>query len=81
MSTQHDDGGPRKPWEHAPDFRPFPSPYKLPPEPMSLRDYFAAHALIGLSDSDDEMFEDAGRCAEWAYTLADWMLKAREEKP
>lgn len=44
---------------------------------MTLRDYFAAHALQGIiAKGEDEMFPVA-RAAE-AYALADAMLKARE---
>ncbi len=46
-------------------------------EGMTLRDYFAAHALQGIiAKGEDEMFPVA-RAAE-AYALADAMLKARE---
>ncbi len=46
---------------------------------MSLRDYFAGQALMGLIASDDE---DAGDRIEdipkYAYFIADAMLKARK---
>ena len=51
------------------------APYKLG---MTLRDYFAAQAMQGLlsdgvgSLSDEEL-------ADWAYKLADAMMKARNE--
>ena len=51
------------------------SPYK---SGMTLRDYFAAQAMQGLlsdgvgSLSDEEL-------ADWAYKLADAMMKARDK--
>jgi hypothetical protein len=52
--------------------------FSISTDGMSLRDYFAAKSLQGLlsdgvgSLSDEEL-------ADWAYKLADAMLKAREE--
>ena len=45
---------------------------------MTLRDYFAAKAMQGLSacEEHDMTHEDA---AVWAYRRADEMLKAREK--
>lgn len=43
---------------------------------MTLRDYFAGQALIGLTNKYDIWNEDA--VATSAYVLADAMLKARE---
>jgi hypothetical protein len=44
---------------------------------MTLRDYFAAKAmqawLVGVNEPG------GGRCADFAYRMADAMLKAREE--
>ena len=63
----------------------FPSTFKsLSPEEgqahrwgMTLRDYFAAKAmqawLVGVNEPG------GGRCADFAYRMADAMLKAREE--
>jgi hypothetical protein len=46
---------------------------------MSLRDYFAAKALVGLLSGTHGMeFEDY---STWAYRHADEMLRAREVKP
>jgi hypothetical protein len=43
---------------------------------MSLRDYFAAKAIIAYhADGEFSSCEDA---ANWCYRLADAMLKARE---
>lgn len=45
-------------------------------EGMTLRDYFAAHALQGLLSSlEDQNFTNY---PEWAYQIADDMLVARE---
>jgi hypothetical protein len=44
---------------------------------MTLRDYFAAKAMQGLLANDsDPLFE---RVAEWAYDIADEMLKERNK--
>ncbi len=53
---------------------------------MSLRDYFAAHALTGIIAAElwDEVkakADDWKLCAEHAYNAADAMLEAREPKP
>ncbi len=52
---------------------------------MSLRDYFAAHAMIALHCSDERggAWEDSNAdwCAKNAYKLADAMLKVREVNP
>lgn len=42
---------------------------------MTLRDYFAAHAL---ANEYTEHKGDPSRVAKWAYDIADAMLKARE---
>lgn len=44
-------------------------------EGMTLRDYFAAQAVIGVSA---EGIATAEQCARWAYELADAMMIARE---
>ncbi len=46
---------------------------------MDLRDYFAAHSLYLVEQllCDNECFEDM---AEFAYNMADAMMKAREVK-
>lgn len=48
---------------------------------MSLRDYFAAHALQGLLRNDES--DDFARkvIAEDSYAMADAMIQAREAKP
>mgnify|MGYP003665707728 FL=1 len=45
---------------------------------MSLRDYFAGHALAGIcADSSLDMTKD--KIAEWSYRMADAMIEARED--
>lgn len=44
---------------------------------MSLRDYFAAAALVGMQAHPANERPDSA--ARWAYEVADAMLKAREE--
>ena len=52
-----------------------PMPYN---EGMTLRDYFAAKALQGLCAGRTE-YEQPGADAEFAYRLADEMMKQREK--
>lgn len=80
MSTVND-GGPAFPLlgdgPNAPCFN----------EGMTLRDYFAAHALKSLAQASIErgklggitLSESCDMCAETCYLLADAMLAAREE--
>ena len=42
---------------------------------MTLRDYFAAHAMQGVMARTT----DQGGIAQWSYEMADAMLKARME--
>lgn len=46
-------------------------------EGMTLRDYFAAKAMQGAL-ANPEVKETAEALSEWAYEIADAMLKARE---
>lgn len=57
-------------------------------EGMSLRDYFAAHALTGMGtwpplDHSEWSNRDLVQKmrAEWAYEQADAMIAARKQKP
>lgn len=50
--------------------------YKHQQGGMTLRDYFAAKALSNAYTQHDG---NPDKVAEWAYTVADAMLKAREE--
>lgn len=43
---------------------------------MTIRDYFAAEALANAYTQHDS---DPDKVAEWAYAVADSMLKAREQ--
>lgn len=47
------------------------------PSGMSLRDYFAAWALIGILQVSDAL-DNPSKAAAWAYEQADEMLKARD---
>ncbi len=49
----------------------------LPCEGMTLRDYFAAKAMQGVIASLQEGEDFTDRGCEWAYKVADAMLKAR----
>ena len=59
----------------------FPAPAgRLTPitdQGMTLRDYFAAKAIIAYHS--DGKFSDSEDVASWCYRLADAMLEAREE--
>ena len=44
---------------------------------MSLRDYFAAHALVHPYTQGDDTDRHADKAATWAYQVADAMLKER----
>ena len=46
-------------------------------EGMTLRDYFAGQALSALADPDWPRENE--QIAEWAYTMADAMLAARDK--
>jgi len=45
---------------------------------MTLRDYFAAHAMQGICASGPSLEWSSDRLAAEAYDFADAMLKARE---
>ena len=68
-----DTGGPAFPTDNA---RQNESPsYHF--EGMTLRDYFAAKAMPAYF-SDGEGYSHKDAAADWAYEMADAMLKARE---
>lgn len=55
------------------------SEYEIEHNGMTLRDYFAAKALlVGSSANKSPAYDDETR-ARYAYELADAMLKAREQ--
>jgi hypothetical protein len=45
---------------------------------MTLRDYFAAKALAGVDIATSVPYR---LIATWCYSIADEMIKAREDKP
>ena len=47
---------------------------------MSLRDYFAAKAMQGYLFSCVQAADNPKMCAQWAYEMADEMLKEREKE-
>lgn len=46
---------------------------------MSLRDYFAAKVMAGVQSNPELTSWDSGKYAEYAYEVADAMLKARNQ--
>lgn len=50
---------------------------KTPTNPATLRDEFAGKAMQGIV-ADPDLCMGVDKVAEWAYTQADAMLKARE---
>jgi len=48
-------------------------------KPKSLRDEFAIAALTGIMANPDCAFEDDWEFADFAYDLADAMMKRREK--
>jgi hypothetical protein len=55
----------------------FPTPtHNLQNDGMTLRDYFAAKAMASVIARGDDTNRPG--MAEWAYAMADAMLKARE---
>lgn len=45
---------------------------------LSIRDYFAAKAMMGLGCNPNHVSMTDDEIARWSYNLADSMLKARE---
>ncbi len=45
---------------------------------MTLRDYFAAKAMMGLGCNPNHVNMTDDEIAKWSYNLADAMLKARD---
>ena len=57
----------------------FPVNKVIHPRGMTLRDYFAAKAMQALINPKGEDFDRIAEVPEYAYQIADAMLKAREE--
>lgn len=57
-----------------------PGSHNAMPSEVSLRDYFAAHAMNAwLSGMSFPSHSDASAAAEYAYAIADAMLAARSK--
>lgn len=76
-----DDGGPAFPaMVEREEMSASTNSYRIRREPeggMSLRDYFAGQALLGLAVNHIEYPEGEGNIARIAYAYADAMLEAR----
>lgn len=74
------DGGPAFPVREAERFNPENNETHAIEQHwgMSLRDWFAGQALAGMLSSDGRPTGDQAK-AEWAYDLADAMLRARNK--
>lgn len=65
----------------GPAFPPFHNP-KDHDSGMTLRDWFAGQALMGIASIQAEGFSLCeGDAAKWAYTYADAMIEARKDTP
>ena len=86
--TDKDTGGPAFPgsdWVNVPDCEnPNAPPYKQveygPGSGMSLREWFAGHALSSITANDFALHNYIpSHIAEWAYQMADAMLAERDK--
>lgn len=57
-----------------------PPPFVFERGAMSLRDYFAGQALVGLVAHPHSGMEDAEKLSGWAFQIADAMLARRGER-
>ena len=58
----------------------FPNPNRTDQVGMTLRDYFAAKAMQGfMANKSNPMHFQPENDANWAYSIADAMLAAREK--
>jgi hypothetical protein len=83
--NDHDDGGPAFPgglFRTVQRVGEEPRDIPAGPQGMSLRDWFAGQALVGLlsSDREEEQISFSGYVF-MAYDIADEMLAARKAKP
>jgi hypothetical protein len=88
--SERDDGGPAFPciWGNdgdqnamAPDGSVVPPGHATTIPGMSLRDYFAAKAMLGYLAYNADVSDNNDKLAEWSYATADAMLKARKGGP
>jgi hypothetical protein len=59
-----------------PEIQAFPDEFETG---MTLRDYFAAKAMQGMVNSDNYANSSYNNIANYSYTMADAMLKARSK--
>ena len=77
MSEKIETGGPAFPVQYSNEAD---GPTVMPHVGMTLRDYFAAKAMMGFLVCDVKYASDADMIARDSYVMADAMLKAREVK-
>ena len=80
MSTPIDNGGPAFPLNMPPVYREHATPCyeaQAGASGMTLRDWFAGQAIVGLANQNELKDKDLAR---FAYVLADEMLSARKNK-
>ena len=81
MTDQRDDGGAAFPMPFSTDEHTIPCNCTTATFGMSLRDFFAAHALSGILACGSPYVEKDGEClsqADGAFAYADAMLEARK---
>ena len=79
-----DDGGPAFPNQESSQSINFPGHRDVyASHGMSLRDWFAEMALVGMSASGDPQVQKSGPAvrAAWAYVEADAMIEERKKPP
>lgn len=84
MSEQSKDGGPAFPRTGGEVPGPNAPEWVTPQAGMSLRDWFAAQALIGICQAEmgeTEFVVEPSTLANAAYKMADAMLRARSTPP
>lgn len=82
MNTKINDGGPAFPvpmFTRQADGQPMSS-VEFEMGGMSLRDWFAGQALVGLLVNFSEHIHSMNACVDLAYDAADKMIKARSER-
>lgn len=75
--TQNDDGGPAFPCETYGLHN--GKETTIPTNGMTLRDWFAGHAMVGMLSSATVDAPSDATLSKWAYSVADAMLAARKQ--